>query len=65
MLEDGAKDFIIKIPESITITSSVIGLFLRLINEDKVKVTMHVGEDQLYQLLDSLNMLKVFNVTRL
>jgi len=65
MLEDGAKDFIIKISESITITSSVIGLFLRLINEDKVKVTMHVGEDQLYQLLDSLNMLKVFNVTRL
>ncbi len=65
MIEDGARDIKINIPESITITSSVIGLFLRLVSEDNVKIDMYVGEDQLYQLLDSLNMLKVFNVKRL
>lgn len=65
LTENGANILNIKIPDSITITSSAVGLFLRTINEDNVKINLFIGDDKLFSLLDSLEMLNVFNVKRL
>ncbi|MCX8027540.1 MAG: hypothetical protein N3A62_06775 [Thermodesulfovibrionales bacterium] len=65
LIENGANSIKIKIPDSVTITSSAVGLFLRTINEDNVKISLIVGNDHLYSLLDSLKMLEVFNVKRM
>lgn len=65
LIENGANSINIKIPDSVTITSSAVGLFLRTINEDNVKISLFVGNDNLYNLLDSLKMLEVFNVKRM
>lgn len=62
LIEEGVKTIDIKIPDSLTITSSIIGLLLRADKEDGIKVNLHVGQQQLYQLLENLNMSEVFNV---
>ncbi len=65
MIEEGIREIHIKIPDSVTITSSVIGLLLRASSEEGVKVNLHVGQEQLYSLLESLNMLKIFNAQKM
>lgn len=61
-IEDGANTITIKIPDSATIPSSIVGLFLRSISEDKVKIKLLIANEQLYKLLDSLKMIEVFDV---
>jgi len=50
--------------DSNTISSSVIGYFVSLQNKYNKKVTLIVSNDNLYSLLDDLNLTKVFNVKR-
>ena len=54
----------LKIKDSISITSSVIGYFNKLILKDKVKFSLHVGNAQLMELLDELNLISVFHVQK-
>ncbi|WP_373072041.1 hypothetical protein [Sulfurimonas sp.] len=50
------------IADSISITSSVIGYFNKLILKDGIKIDMRIGNDDLISLLDDLNLTSVFNV---
>jgi len=50
----------LKIPESISITSSVIGYFNKLVQKDKVNITMQIGNAQLMELLEELNLKALF-----
>jgi positive regulator of sigma E activity len=54
----------LKIPESISITSSVIGYFNKLVQKDKVNLNMQIGNEQLMELLDELNLKALFNAKR-
>ncbi|MFO0752232.1 MAG: hypothetical protein U0411_02765 [Thermodesulfovibrionales bacterium] len=65
VVSDGKGDLLIRIPASLTMTSSVIGFFLKLIYKDQVKVSMLVGDERLYRLLDVLNLLTVFGVKKM
>ncbi|KWT84111.1 hypothetical protein [Candidatus Magnetominusculus xianensis] len=55
----------IKIPDSISITSSVIGYLLKLVFENKVDLRLLVREQKLYNLLEVLNLITVFKVQKM
>jgi hypothetical protein len=52
------------IEDSISITSSVIGYFNKLILKDGIKIKMLIGNDDLISLLDDLNLTSVFDVRK-
>ncbi len=53
------------ITDSISITSSVIGYFNKLILKDGIKIEMLLGNEDLISLLEDLNLTTVFNVKKL
>jgi hypothetical protein len=64
-IANGNDSVTIKIVDSISITSSVIGIFLKVIKKDGVSLTVQVGNKHLYDLLNELNLLAVFNVRQI
>lgn len=52
------------IQDSISITSSVIGYLNKLVLKDSINLNMKVGDKQLMELLDDLNLTSVFNARR-
>jgi len=55
---------IIKINDSFSIPSTVIGELLK-IKDTGVNVNLEVGDDILYELLDDLNLVSTFNVRKM
>jgi len=65
-LVNGGKDTVtVNVNDSISITSSVIGIFLKVIKKDGVNLSLKVGNQHLYDLLNELNLLAVFNVRKI
>ncbi len=58
------KNITINVKNSISITSSVLGYFNKIILKDKIVLNLNVGNAQLIILLDDLNLSKVFNVKK-
>ena len=58
------KSIIINIQDSLSITSSIIGYFNKLILKDGIKISMRVGNQQLLELLNDLNLISVFNARK-
>jgi len=65
LVSNGNKSIVVKIPDSISMTSSVIGYFLKLINGDHVKITMLVKDERLYSIMDAMKLITVFDVKRM
>ncbi|MBL0709370.1 MAG: hypothetical protein JJW00_09995 [Sulfurimonas sp.] len=59
------KDIVVTIVNSLSITSSVIGYFNKIILKDGVNVQMRVGNDQLLSLIDDLNLVSTFNARKM
>ena len=55
---------IINITDSISITSSVIGYFNKLVLKDKINIEMNIGNEQLMELLEDLNLASIFNARK-
>lgn len=64
ILDEGKTAITIEVRESMTITSSIIGLFTKTVHGDGLKIKLVVYSDRLYNLLEDLNLITVFNVTR-
>ncbi len=58
------KSITLKIIDSISITSSVIGYLTKLVYKDKIHISMTVGDKRLYELLDELSLISQFNVQK-
>jgi hypothetical protein len=58
------KNIKINIIDSLSITSSVIGYFNKLILKDNINIEMRVGNDQLMHLLSDLNLASTFKVKK-
>jgi hypothetical protein len=58
------KNITVNIDSSLSITSSVIGYFNKLILKDKINIQMNIGNEQLIELLDDLNLSTVFKVRK-
>ena len=55
---------IIKINDSFSLPSTVIGELLK-IKDNGVKITLEVKDEILYELLDDLNLVTIFNVKKI
>lgn len=64
VIQSGAKSINIRTPESFSMTSSVIGYFIKVIFQDKVQLHVHVKDDRLYSLLQDLNLIDTFKVVK-
>jgi hypothetical protein len=58
----GAKSIILRIQDSFSMTSTVIGYLMKLVNIDKIPVSLIVGDQRLYQLFEELSLVQSFNV---
>ena len=54
----------INIVDSLSITSSVIGYFNKLVLKDSIDIYMNVKNEQLLNLLDDLNLISIFKAKR-
>jgi len=55
------KSIVLNIVNSISITSSVIGYLNKLVLKDGINIKMIVGDSQLLELLDDLDLISTFN----
>ena len=60
-LKSQHSTIIIEIVDSLSITSSVIGYFNKLILKDKINLSMKIGNEKLLELVNDLNLTSVFN----
>jgi len=61
LLQRGAKNIVMKIQDSFSMTSTVIGHLMKLVNIDKIPVSVQLGDQRLYQLLEDLSLVQTFN----
>jgi len=59
----GSNSISLKIPDSFSMPSAVIGFLMKLVNHDKVTLTIKVGDLRLGELLDELQLTAAFKVT--
>jgi len=62
--DDNEKSINIFINDSFIITSSVIGFLIKFIKKDKIKITINIYNEELYEMLDDMNLLKALNVKK-
>ncbi len=55
---------ILDIVDSLSITSSVVGYFNKLIQKDGVDIHMNVGNEQLLNLIDDLSLTSIFKAKK-
>jgi anti-anti-sigma regulatory factor len=58
------KKIIIDIIDSISITSSIIGYLTKLVQKDGVDIHIRVRDENLYELLDEINLIELFHVKK-
>ncbi len=61
----GISSIVIKIPDSLSMPSSVIGFLLKLVHVDNMNMTIHVRDERLYNLMEILNLITVLNVKKM
>jgi hypothetical protein len=59
------KEITVSIVDSISITSSVIGFFNKLVLKDGIRLQLNVGSSQLIELLDDLNLASTFHAKKI
>jgi len=58
------KSIIIEIKDSISITSSIIGFFTKLVQKEGIDLSIKVGDESLMELFDDLNLVSLFKVRK-
>ncbi|OIP54618.1 MAG: hypothetical protein AUK54_05940 [Helicobacteraceae bacterium CG2_30_36_10] len=59
------KSITVEIKDSLSITSSVIGYFNKLVLKDKIDLHTDIGNEQLMDLFDELNLSSVFKAKKI
>lgn len=65
MMNKGLTSITIRIPDSLSMPSSVIGFLLKLVHVDNINLTILVKDDRLFNLMEILNLVNVFNVKKM
>jgi len=58
------KDITLNIQDSLSITSSVIGYFNKIVLKDKINLNMNIGNEKLFNLINDLNLTSVFQAKK-
>lgn len=64
LFDSGSRTITLRITSSFAIPSAAIGYLTKLVKRDNVRLTLKVGDVRLYELLDELNLIATFGVTR-
>ena len=59
------QEIILNIVDSLSITSSIIGYLNKLVLKDNIELHINIGNDQLLELFDDLNLSTVFDVKKI
>lgn len=62
LVAQGSQNIHLKIKDSLSITSTMIGYLMKLVHQEKVHLFITVGDSRLYSLLEELKLLQQFNV---
>jgi hypothetical protein len=63
-LSEKQQNITINLVDSISIISSVIGYLNKLVLKDKINIQIKVGNPQLLELFDDLNLIDLFQVSK-
>jgi hypothetical protein len=63
-LVDTHKNIVIEIKDSISITSSIIGYFTKLVQKEGISLSIKVSDTNLMELFDDLNLVSLFQVRK-
>lgn len=58
------QSIILNIVDSFIITSSVIGALVKFISKDRLPISMRIGNGELYEMLEEMELARLFNATR-
>lgn len=61
---DTSKEVNINITNSFSVTSSVIGFFLKKVQADNLNIKINVSDDRLFELFETLNLVDILNVNK-
>ena len=61
--DDGATAITLRIEDSFALPSAVIGYLMKLVNREKVKLTLLAGDTRLCELLEELQLTDLFGVS--
>lgn len=64
MLRNSDKSLVISIKDAFSITSSVIGFFLKLVYQDNVHLELKISDNRLLRLLEELRLAEAFNAVK-
>jgi len=64
IVDGGSTSVTLQIPNSISLTSSIIGYLLKLAKKDGINVVAKIGDSRLHELLEELNLIEAFNVQK-
>ncbi|HIJ60793.1 MAG TPA: hypothetical protein HPP56_09330 [Nitrospirae bacterium] len=64
-INKGASSITIRISDSVSMPSSVIGFLLKLVHVDKIVMSILVRDDRLYNLMEILNLITILNVKKM
>ena len=62
--DDSDKQIEIYINDSFIITSSVIGFLIKFIKKDKMKLRLNICNEELYEMLDDMNLIEALHVRK-
>ena len=62
LVDAGASSVTLHIPDSFAMPSAVIGYLMKLVNRDRVHLTVIAGDQRLRELLDELHLTELFGV---
>ena len=63
-LVNNSRSITLIIKDSISITSSVIGYLTKLVQKDNIDIQIRVGDTNLYELFDEINLVQLFRVSK-
>lgn len=62
LLARGSRSIHLKIMDSLSMTSTMIGFLMKVVHQEKVHLLITVGDSRLYSLLEELSLVQQFNV---
>ncbi len=65
LVDGGASAITLRFQDSFALPSAVIGYLMKLVNRDRVRLTLLTGDQRLYVLLDDLQLLETFGVRQI
>jgi hypothetical protein len=63
-VDQGTNNLVVCIHDSQTITSSIVGYFMKLVNLNNVTINLQVKNEKLYSMLEDLVLVDVFNAKK-